>query len=140
VSRNLGQTDCRFCGGRVVLQEEPRPVTRAEVGVYFAEYHGMTVANAACELCEAQYLAWVNAPWQRLPKAFPWETHPPTHVDLSFRSTFDDEPGPADMPKHVVKPTRVGPWPTCERCGGPLEYVGADDSCFNRKCCAKVKP
>lgn len=35
MSRNLGRTDCDFCGGLVTLDEKPRPITREEAGPYY---------------------------------------------------------------------------------------------------------
>jgi len=113
MSRNLARASCPYCDGRVVLEEEPRPVRHEEAGVYFMEYRDvLVVANAHCEDCEAQYLAWVEHRGSAGHLAWPMEPGQ-THRDLSFRSTFNDEPGDADLPKHIVLrvPVRVGPWP-----------------------------
>jgi hypothetical protein len=69
----------------------------------------MIVADAACVDCEAQYLAWCG----RIPhrsstlddelEVFSGRSF----VDLSFRSTFDDEPGESDMPKWDIVVTRT---------------------------------
>ena len=111
MSRNLGSTVCAFCYGTVVHEEEARPITETEARCYFDEYRGMSVANAHCEDCEAQYLAWVATP-----PSFPgWahsEAEPGGHIDLSHRSSFNDEPGEADLPTYriEVRRVRVGPW------------------------------
>lgn len=103
MSRNLARTDCYFCGGLVRCVEWTRTISKNDCGVYIDEYRGMAVANATCSRCDAHYLAWLGRPdiW---PRPIP----PPEHVDaiydLSFRSTFDDEPGITDLPKyHVVE-------------------------------------
>jgi hypothetical protein len=109
MSRNLGQRDCRFCPSKVVLVELPRAIASEDAGVYYKDYGGMLVANAHCPACLAKYLAWVTGPpgsnWNNLPK-----DEGQTHVDLSFRSTFNDEPGEDDLPRYKVetKLVRVG--------------------------------
>lgn len=114
MSRNLARTDCAFCSGTVALGEVPRPITLGEAGVYLDEYRGMLVARAECVDCEAKYLAWVQPPagpphWGRptLPL-----TEPAPFYDLSFRSTFNDEHGPADVPAYQIETIRrrKGPW------------------------------
>ena len=112
MSRNLGRTDCYFCNSDVELLEQPRPVTVEEVRPYEEYYVGMlTVANAWCPQCEAKYLAWVdhsgaNGHMRRTPD------DDRLFVDLSFRSSFNDEPGFDDLPKYNVVhvPTRTGPF------------------------------
>jgi hypothetical protein len=105
VSRNLGRTDCYFCpGGKPRLEEAPRPATVDDVGRWpNGEYLDLSVANATCHLCEAKYLAWMSTPSE---KEEPWI------FDLSFRSTFNDEPGDEDLPKWKVEThhVRSGPW------------------------------
>ena len=109
MSRNIGQRDCYFCPSKVVLVEEPRPVKQEDTGAYQSQYEGMIVANAECPACLAKYLAWVTGPagsnWNSLPRE-----EGQTHVDLSFRSTFNDEPGEEDLPRYKVelKLFRVG--------------------------------
>lgn len=96
MSRNLCKTECDRCGTeRLALEEGFRPITRAEAGKYFDEYDGMRVAKAYCPTCGAQYLAWEHYPWEPVPEKSP---HVPPYVDLSFRSTFNDEPGEEDLP------------------------------------------
>lgn len=113
MSRNLSETGCYFCGGEVRLVEAPRPITREDCGGYFPEYEGMTVAHAECPDCLAKYTAWVDErarvkrhAWYRAPSA------DQPFTDLSFRSSFDDEPGKEDLPEFEVRriPTRVGPY------------------------------
>jgi len=75
MSRNLGQTNCDFCGGRVSLDEKPRPITREEAGPYYDTHHGYgyaggIFANATCTVCAAPYLAWVSL------AAFCWSLGP----------------------------------------------------------------
>ncbi len=101
MSRNIAEgTSCYFCGSKLELEEKARPITEAEAGVYFSEYETwLLVAKAHCRLCLTRYLAWMSC-------------HPgwlSSHdgdeqgiVDLSFRSTFNDEPGVEDMPTHAT--------------------------------------
>ena len=109
MARNLAGTDCDRCGFTPKLIEEPRLITKAEAGVYFDEYEGMVVANADCPECGAKYLAWVDdsqASWRSDPKytsmMFQLEPSKPqdglSFIDLSFRSSFNDEPGDGDLP------------------------------------------
>ena len=98
MSRNIGLTDCRICYGPVELIEAPRPATEADCGPLLAYYQpGFMVALAHCRDCSAKYLAWVDVPGRggHLQRT-PGDLRP--FVDLSFRSTFNDEPGPEDLP------------------------------------------
>lgn len=145
MSRNLGSTCCYFCGETVKLDEPPRPITREDAGIYYDTrdgygYAGMIVANASCTVCEAQYLADIDksacagfSSWQSWQVAL---QEGQTHRDLSFRSTFNDEPGIADMPKYKIswQPIKVA-WPTCEACGKPTYQ---DGSCMNWRECKKA--
>ena len=106
MSRNLCRTDCYFCEGVVLLQEEPRKIRSDDCGAYFDEYDGMIVANAECGDCEAKYLAWV---YRHPPIPPDWDGE---FYDLSFRFTFNDEPGEDDLPRYKieVKRIRAGLW------------------------------
>lgn len=116
MSRNLCKTNCDACPAPfVALEETPRPIRKEEAGVYFDEFQGMLVANATCPACEAQYLAWVDERPRkpiRLPGGsmyFPERFVDPEfdslpYVDLSYRSSFNDEPGGVDdLPKYEVE-------------------------------------
>lgn len=106
MSRNLGCTDCHVCHGEVALEEVARPITREEAGRYFDEFTtgvnaGLKVAKASCSACGSKYLAWVE---QRRYKQdtgsyFSGDTqyYAGTHFDLSYRSSFNDEPGEGDV-------------------------------------------
>ena len=117
MSRNLnGCAVCLYCGAVVVPQEEARPVTEEEATRYadqtnghYEEFLGLWVANADCPDCEAKYLAWMSN-WP--PYEFGHHSHVPRTPrfisDLSFRSTFNDEPGEEDLPKYsIVKETTL---------------------------------
>mgnify|MGYP001151860163 CR=1 FL=1 len=91
MARNLGRTTCAFCNEPVKLEEEPRQIKPEEAGVYYHETVGYRFANASCTLCHAKYLAWFREPGSD------------EISDLSFRSTFDDEPGEMDLPKFTVE-------------------------------------
>jgi len=108
MSHNLARSNCYFCEGPVVHEEPPRPITRDEAGGYFNEYEGMLVANAHCAWCEAKYLAWVHGreDW-RFGHLAPRNRPDAPHVDLSFRSTFNDEPGDEDKPRYRIARCRV---------------------------------
>jgi hypothetical protein len=109
MSRNLCDTHCQFCGecDTVELVEDRRPIREDEAGCYFEEYEGMLVANAACNLCEAKYLAWVDERPLKRPRFWLGVRREPRHgdpfFDLSHRSTFNDEPGEEDMPMYKVE-------------------------------------
>lgn len=102
MSRNLCQIECAVCGAEpITLCEDGRPITKREAGVYFREYEGMLVADAECPDCQARYLAWVKpAPGHKETFGY-WEYG---YYDLSYRSTFNDEPSDEDLPvPDVVK-------------------------------------
>jgi hypothetical protein len=89
--------------------EPVREITREDCGVYFESrngysYRGARVANATCENCEAKYIAWFDlSACEGYGASGYFRPHPDgLHIDLSFRSTFDDEPGEADMPKWSI--------------------------------------
>lgn len=127
MSRNLLSTSCWFCSEPVVLVGPPHAGTADDFGEHYAkaQYGGMIVADAECSVCKAKYLAWLDGtsavntyghPW---PKPVRDESGALTIQDLSFRSSFNDEPGSADYPEFEVAgwtPT-LKPWPKCERCG-----------------------
>ena len=97
MSRNLAQTNCNSCPSpRVLLVEAPRLMTTDEYGVY-SSYAGMTVANAECQLCGAKYIAWISGPF-----AHHWDPDA-EYSDLSYRSSFDDDPGVDDLPRYEVE-------------------------------------
>lgn len=98
MSRNIGDMYCERCGSLPVLVEPPRAITPYDAGGYFADYDGMLVANARCHDCGALYLAWCDESSRR---RYPRDTvsmHGMSFFDLSYRSTFNDEPGPDDLP------------------------------------------
>jgi len=151
MSRNLGCTFCKFCREMVQLEEQPRPIKPEEAGCYYAMHNGYgyaggIFANASCPACGAKYLAWVDlsacagyrAGWgSRQDQAF---------FDLSFRSSFDDEPGEDDLPDWKLEPmdltaeqcrklecfsgtiVRRSPWPRCETTGRKIYY------CYGCRC------
>lgn len=106
MSRNLGQITCYFCGAEVRVTGVVHDILPAEAGVYFDEYEGMIVADAECSDCCAEYLAWLDETKRRRYAAFFLHDRRTDEkgrpVDLSFRSTFNDEPGPSDMPRYVI--------------------------------------
>jgi hypothetical protein len=131
MSRNLGRTDCYFCKNEVTLTESERPMTRDDCGGYYDDrgdgyaYAGAIVAAAECKTCFAKYLAWIDAS-----SCKGYGIHPSLHrseygpfFDLSFRSSFNDEPGEEDLPEHTVKMVPVlGAWPRCAVCKKRIYY------------------
>ena len=102
MSRNLARTNCRTCEGEVKLSGIPYKGT--------SHYQdGLWIADAICTMCETKYSAWIgptsdgygNRQTDRLLIA----DH--GFYDLSYRSTFNDEAGPDDLPKDKVKVYRV---------------------------------
>lgn len=136
MSRNLGQVNCTFCHGVVVLVEKPRAITRDDCGALYDERNGFAykdavVANAECDECCAKYLAWID-----FTKCIGYGRHSyfapskdRAFFDLSYRSTFNDEPGPEDLPLFKIKVIRQSePWPTCRTCGKRIF------SCYGCQC------
>lgn len=112
MSRNLGRIDCDACPGthdHVILEEEPRLVTRHDVGGnLYGEYNGMVVARARCVLCHALYLAWVNWPSSSYPHwRLPPQADGKRFFDLSYRHAFNDEPAIEDTPLFEVEVVRT---------------------------------
>jgi|SRR5208337_986203 len=153
MSRNLGITSCHYCSGIVKLEEAPRPITREEAGVYYElrdgySYEGMITANAKCEDCNAKYLAWIDL--SACPGYRPYHTrdrHSETiaergFFDLSFRASFDDEPGVEDGPDFVITRKTVIdsrlPWPLCEKCGSKKLYQTYCPTCLDNEQKARV--
>ena len=95
MSRNLGRTNCKFCDGKVGLVESPRRATDDDTGKWPGDvYHELTIAHAECEDCHGKYTAWIKLPsWKR--DHLTDVEHP--FFDLSFRSSFNDEPDPDDL-------------------------------------------
>lgn len=97
MSRNIGDTKCCLCSGQINLTEPTRAFRKEDSPAYWSEYADMIVAHAKCVSCHAQYIAWMgNIPGQPDTRI---ELKPPVEIlDLSYRSTFNDEAGPEDMP------------------------------------------
>lgn len=96
MARNIGDTSCNICEGTVLLEESERPITAEECGDSAAAYMGrLTVANARCRGCGALYLAWVRIKGGQGRMANP---RGDAFVDLSFRTSFNSEPAPSDLP------------------------------------------
>ena len=104
MSRNLGRTDCYFCQGEVKGTGSSHEITKENAGAYFENFRGMIVQNAECEDCLAQYLAWVN-PAPKHYSGFRGSDGP--FYDLSFRSSFNDEPNERDLPRYTIETKRV---------------------------------
>lgn len=100
MSRNLARTNCRNCEGIVKITGVPY-----ERSLLFGR---MWIADAECKSCGAKYAAWISpAPdmvtggggalyGARVSETMSLAAH--GFYDLSYRSTFDDEPGPTDIP------------------------------------------
>ena len=92
MSRNLGRKDCKRCGEMLARLETPRQITKKEAGHYFNEFSGRLFAKVDCPLCGAHYLGWYY-------KGNSWDF---LLYDISFYSTFDDEPEDADLPAATI--------------------------------------
>ncbi len=114
MSRNLCRTNCYYCRCEVIRTGETRELTDEDVGAYFPEYCGMIVAEAECSMCEAKYLAWMG----KIPHSYRDDGEIRIR-DLSFRSSFNDEPGVDDLPAFEIE-ERIAyvktTWPTF-KCG-----------------------
>lgn len=110
MSRNLGNTSCAECEADhkyIRLEEEPRPITKDEAGVYFNEFSSLIVAKAICTHCHTLYLAWVIQPSRHLGPPWGWtkedlDVTGLRFMDLSYRNSFDDEPDIGDLPLFKV--------------------------------------
>lgn len=102
MSRNLCSQSCGACGGEVIKTSENRRATTSDVKAHDS-YVGMLVADAECSECGAKYLAWVDIRGSQHYEMY--KGHYMNEVfdldefkDLSYRSSFNDEPGEADLP------------------------------------------
>jgi len=104
MSRNLCITNCYYCEHSIELLEDPREITERDAGVHYDTYRGMLVADAQCPICLAQYLAWIDdsncSGHRRCKPGYPGYGK---CFDLSFRSSFNDEPGEKDKPQYNVQ-------------------------------------
>jgi len=100
MSRNLCSQTCVYCGDEPKLVESPHELTKQEAHVYFEEFEGMIVAKSICPSCEAEYLAWLD---ESKRKKYRCKKYYSLIEDLSFYSSFNDEPGNNDLPKWEVK-------------------------------------
>jgi hypothetical protein len=139
MSRNLGRTDCNFCGGVVKLEERPRLINEDEAGPYYVEYKTAKFANASCVDCNARYLAWCEGLgfYGHFAREST-EKHP--FNDLSHRAAFNDEPAAEDMPDFVIERgvVKKTPWPLCPGgCGTKKTlFWETDDRVCIRACSA----
>ena len=103
MSRNLAKTKCDHCDHEIELEEEPRPITEQDCGKhFFNEYKGMLVATAHCPMCLAEYLAWIDGTNREQYAPYPNPQFGKIG-DLSYRSSFNDEPGNDDLPKYLIQ-------------------------------------
>lgn len=103
MSRNLARTNCRTCESAVRLCGVPYRSS----GVYSG---GMWIADAECEVCGTKYTAWIGPRDDDLYGSRDVDRRNVRDFgfyDLSYRSTFNDEPGPEDLPKDKVEVFRV---------------------------------
>lgn len=105
MSRNLDKTICAICSCAVEITGAPYvkqfPLGPAEEAGYLT----VVVADAECKVCGAKYSAWLNEPHRQ--KSVAHRMHPTGgFYDLSFRASFNDEPGEGDAP-NAGKVTRA---------------------------------
>lgn len=108
MGRNLCRSTCYFCDGQVYVNagESPHSIRPDEAGNAYESMKGVLVAAAQCRDCEASYLAWFSYPSRpEVPPDYR-EDGSIRPLDLSFRSTFHERPGLADMPQYVVQTIR----------------------------------
>jgi len=106
MSRNIGQTECARCNASVATTGPDHPITEDEAHGYFEEFEGLLVADAKCENCGALYLAWVDSTTRLRPAVvfgvdLSQEKGDGPFFDLSYRSSFNDEPGEGDLPPYA---------------------------------------
>jgi len=114
VSRNLCKKECDFCYLDEVVITGPIFNFEERYDCYLHEYTGMKVADAECAYCGAKYLAWVEeAPGKRR-TCWGYDEYTSEErrfYDLSYRSTFNDEPGKEDLPeKRPLSPVELMRW------------------------------
>lgn len=98
MSRNLASTRCDHCGAdRVKVTGRAHQLTKEEAGYYYDEFNGLVVADAECDLCRAKYIAWVDDSNCQVSHQRRHEGNQKGFFDLSYRSSFNDEPGSADL-------------------------------------------
>lgn len=93
MSRNLARTTCRTCESEVKVCGIP----------YKGAENGLWLANAECTACGTKYTAWIG------PTLDGYGSREVDRnlvrdrgfYDLSYRSTFNDEPGEGDVPANV---------------------------------------
>jgi len=102
MSKNLGRADCEVCGSKVEITGIPYAR-----GDNLPEYEGMHVADADCTVCGAKYTAWIG-PLSDDKHGFDFDDFQKHGFwDLSYRSTFNDEPGEGDAPTGEFSAFRI---------------------------------
>jgi len=99
--KNLNATECVHCGNEVIIEEMPRRLTIREGRHFFNDCEDVLFSDAYCPICLAKYLAWMNGRTKSGYDLIPEVYGKP--ADLSYRSTFNDEPGIEDLPKYDVQ-------------------------------------
>ena len=72
----------------------------------FEYYKDMIVVPCICPICRAQYLGWVDQRQMTERNSHPvprYADYPSLVFDLSYLSTFNDEPGEDDLPEYEVQ-------------------------------------
>lgn len=90
MSRNLCRLDCYICQAPVTMTGTPYRLPDDHI-----HCAGLVVCDAECSACEARYTAWLGG--GSAPPRDPYRGDAGFY-DLSFRSTFNDEPGTEDVP------------------------------------------
>lgn len=103
MSRNCGTAGCYACDGRLRVDGAAQSFTALfPASSMRGEYGGHDFVPLVCEDCEAKFLGWVT----RNTGAGEAEDGGITWYDVSWRSSFNDEPGPDDIPKWDVETVR----------------------------------
>lgn len=95
MSRNLAKRECSRCESKVAICG---PIYRLPRDHFACP--DMLVADADCTVCQAHYTAWLGPTHDRIGT----REHDLENVrcfgfyDLSYRASFNDEPGKGDLP------------------------------------------
>jgi hypothetical protein len=88
MSRNLARTTCRTCDGPVTLTGVPYQKLPAHI----------VICDAECVTCGTLYSAWLHQPSRGIETEHR-QSECGAFYDLSYRSTFNDEPCAEDFPR-----------------------------------------
>ncbi len=100
MSRNLCATECQQCGSRV-------KITGPSYKYNYCDSWSVLLADAECEICGTQYSAWTGPTSDHMDRDINRDLVERGFYDLSYRSTFNDEPGDDDIPAKQISVFRL---------------------------------